>query len=366
MTGARRPRAWVRGRNYARGPQLDTFLVCAASAVVLNRAVLVVLGYPQIGSREPGGIHISHSIYGGIMMLVAMVVAISFLAPATRWFLSILGGLGFGWWVDELGKYVSNAGYLFRPALALIYVTFVVLFLVARSLASRGFGPEDAIANALESVKAAALGSLDHAQRREALARLDAAAPQGALAGEVRALLADAPASPPRPPGALARGRARIRARYRRWSERRSFTVVIEVFFALYTIATFGWVLGLGLDGPGITRPSERVATAAASVAGAFVVIGLVQLYRSSRLEAYRWFDRALLVRILVLQVYLFRQNQFAAVAGLGVDLFIWAMVRSAMAVEERTARVGLGPDGPANGGPTGEAPDTREPAATP
>jgi hypothetical protein len=34
--------------------------------------------------------------------------------------------------------------------------------------------------------------------------------------------------------------------------------------------------------------------------------------------------------------------------------------------VEERTARVGLGPDGPANGSPTGEAPETREPAATP
>ena len=44
-------RHWLRGRSYALGPQLDTFLVCAATAVILNRVVLIVLGYPQIGSR---------------------------------------------------------------------------------------------------------------------------------------------------------------------------------------------------------------------------------------------------------------------------------------------------------------------------
>jgi len=122
---------WLRGRSYTLKAQLDTFLVCAATAVVLNRVVLIVLGYPQIGSREPGGIHISHSIYGGIMMLVAIIVAISFLAPASRWWLAILGGLGFGWYVDELGKYVSNSGYLYRGALPLIYIVFVTLGRVA-------------------------------------------------------------------------------------------------------------------------------------------------------------------------------------------------------------------------------------------
>ena len=68
--GRHRRARWLRGRSYKLGPQLDTFLVCAATAVVLNRLVLIILGYPQIGSRKSDGIHISHSIYGGLMMLI--------------------------------------------------------------------------------------------------------------------------------------------------------------------------------------------------------------------------------------------------------------------------------------------------------
>jgi len=335
---------WLRGRSYKLGPQLDTFLVCAATAVVLNRVVLIILGYPQVGSRQPGGIHISHSIYGGIMMLIAIFAAISFLAPSARWFLAILGGLGFGWYVDELGKYVSNAGYLFEPALALIYVTFVVLFLVARSLASRAYGPDDAIANAFESLKSAGVGALDADQRRAALRRFDAAAPEGEFAANVRALLSNAPASPPRTPSRWERFQTRTRARYVAWSHRRSFTIVIEVFFFVLAASTLGGAIGVSVDGPGITRPSERVATYASVVAGVLVVIGIARL-RRNRLAALRWFDRAMLVFILVVQVYMFKQVQLAAVIGLAVDLFIWAMVRSAIAIEEQ--RLLLGEDAP-------------------
>ena len=336
---------WLRGRSYKLGPQLDTFIVCAATAVVLNRVVLIILGYPQVGSRDPGGIHISHSIYGGIMMLIAIFAAISFLAPSARWFLAVLGGLGFGWYVDELGKYVSNAGYLFEPALALIYVTFVVLFLVARTLASRAYGPDDAIANALETLKSAGVGALDAEQRRAALRRFDATAPEGDFADNIRALLNNAPASPPARHGWWHRFQARTRARYVAWSHRRSFTIVIDVFFFVLAASTLGGAIGVSVDGPGITQPSEKVATYASVAAAVLVVIGIARL-RRSRLAALRWFDRALLIWILVVQVYMFKQMQLAAVIGLVVDLFIWAMVRSAMAIEEQ--RLLLGEDEPA------------------
>ena len=354
MTEQRRPRAWFRGRSYTLGPQLDTFLVCAASGVILNRALLIALGYPQVGSRKPDGIHISHSIYGGFAMMVAATVALAFLAPAARWFVAVVGGLGFGWYVDELGKYVSNAGYLFKPALALIYVVFLLMFLTFRALASRRFTPDDAVVNALESLKSATLGNLDDRQRRDALLRLDHLGPDSSFAARVRDLLEDAPASPLRPPGRVRRARVALRNRYTAWSHRRSFTLVIEVFFVLLAVSTLGGVIGLSVDGPGITRPSEKIATVAAAVAGLLVVIGIFRL-RRSRLAAFRWFDRALLVWILVVQVDLFQQEQFAAVAGLAVDLFVWAMLRSAIAIEEeREQTAAFGADGAhlAAGGP--------------
>jgi hypothetical protein len=365
MARHRRAR-WLRGRSYKLGQQLDTFLVCAATAVVLNRLVLIILGYPQIGSRKSDGIHISHSIYGGVMMLIAMIAVIAFLAPSTRWFVAVLGGLGFGWYVDELGKYVSNAGYLFSSALALIYVVFVLLFLIVRSLASRSYGPDDALANAFESLKAAGDGSLDDVQRREALRRFDAAGLDGDFAANVRELISNAPASPPRPAGRWRRLQIATRARYVAWSHERSFTIVIEVFFVVLALSTLGGAIGVSVDGPGITQPSERVAFYASIAAGLLVLIGIWRL-RRSRLEAYRWFDRALLVWILVVQVYMFRQMQFAAVLGLAVDLFVWAMVRSAITIEEQRRLLGedASESAPSPAPPGSRGPTTTEPLAT-
>jgi hypothetical protein len=354
LTNSRAGWGWYRGRNYLLGAQLDTFLVCAATGVVVNRLFLIITGYPQIGSREPGAIHISHSIYGGFAMMIAAAVALSFLHPNVRWFVAIVGGLGFGWYIDELGKYVSNAGYLYRPALAIIYVTFVLLFIAVRSIAGRGFGHDDAVANALESLKAAALGTLDDSQRRLAIARLDQSGPHTPFATRVRALLDDAPASPPRPPNAFKRAGARLEAGYIKWSHRRSFTIVIDVFFFVHAASSLGAVFGLTLDGPGITRPSERVAAIAGTIAGIMALIGIVRL-RRSRLAAYRWFDRSMLVWILIVQVYMFQQEQFAAVVGLVVDLLIWVMLRTAIAIELRTEAQATAPLAPSpDGAPSG------------
>ena len=336
MNEPRPSRGWFRGRSYSLGAQLDTFLVCAAAGVVVNRALLIVLGYPQIGSRKPDGIHISHSIYGGFAMMIALTFAIAFLGPSTRWVVAIVGGLGFGWYVDELGKYVSNAGYLFRPALSLIYIVFVVMFLVFNWMASRTYTPDDAVVNALEALKSASLGNLDDRQRRDALRRLERLGPRDAtFAARVHELLADAPASPPHPAGRMRRARTRGRARYTAWSHERSFTIVIDVFFFALAAATLGELLGFQLIGPGIHRPSGKIAVAAASVAGLMIIVGIL-LLRRDRLAAYRWFDRALLLRILVVQVFLFQEQQFAATLGLAVDLYVWVMLRSAMAIEEQ------------------------------
>jgi hypothetical protein len=156
----------------------------------------------------------------------------------------------------------------------------------------------------------------------------------------VHQLLGNAPASPARPPGWWRRFQVRARAWYVAWSHRRSFEIVIEVFFFMLAASTLGGAIGVSVDGAGITKPSEKVATIAATIAGIFVVIGIVRL-RRNRLAALRWFDRALLIWILVVQVYEFRQQQFAAVLGLAVDLFIWAMVRSAITIEEQRLHSG-------------------------
>src|ERR1700683_5495435 len=143
---------------------LDLFLAFAVAGVLGNRFFLGVTGYPQLGN---GTLHISHAIWGALMMATAIVVAVAFIAPAGRTVVAVLGGAGFGWFVDELGKFITrDVNYFFRPTLALIYCVFIAMYLVFRSLERRGFRPEEGILNAFEALKAAALGRLGGARRQ--------------------------------------------------------------------------------------------------------------------------------------------------------------------------------------------------------
>jgi hypothetical protein len=70
-------------------------------------------------------------------------------------------------------------------------------------------------------------------------------------------------------------------------------------------------------------------------------VAGVVLLHRRGRYPAYRWFDRALLVEIYVTQIFLFDEEQLAAVIRLGIALFVWTMLRSAMRAEREREALG-------------------------
>ena len=85
-------------------------------------------------------------------MLAALLLLIVYLDRPIQHLAVIVAGLGFGTFIDEIGKFVtSDTDYFFRPAVALIYVVFVVLFLVGRALAGETRLTErEALANALD------------------------------------------------------------------------------------------------------------------------------------------------------------------------------------------------------------------------
>jgi hypothetical protein len=70
-----------------------------------------------------------------------------------------------------------------------------------------------------------------------------------------------------------------------------------------------------------------------------FNVLGIVRLLRGSRLGAYRWFERGLLVSILFVQVFNFADLQLIAFALLAFDLLVLVTIRVLIAAEEGQAR---------------------------
>lgn len=103
-------------------------LLSFAFSVSATRLFLYLTGYPKIGGGE---LHIAHVLWGGLLLFAGCLLP---LILANRWafnFSAILGGLGVGLFIDEVGKFItSNNDYFYPSAAPIIYVVFLLVVLV--------------------------------------------------------------------------------------------------------------------------------------------------------------------------------------------------------------------------------------------
>jgi hypothetical protein len=337
----------------------ELFLVCAVATVLAIRLFLVGTSYSQFGG---GGLHIAHLLWGGALLAVAVLLSVSLITRASRWVAAFLGGVGFGLFIDEIGKFVtSDYDYFFQPTFALIYVALVLIWLATRAVLTRKrFTQAEAVANALDLLKEAASRDLDEDERVRALALLDQGSHDDPLVRQVRNLLREVATVPVPRRRAANRLIRRIRDWYWRRTTKRWFTVLLTVVFAILTLASLSQVgrLGRGIA-DAITAPDRTFGAlnaavnggdnigfsgwatlASSSIVAVLYSIGVYKLIRASRLEAYRWFDWGLLVSIFIVQVFAFADQELGAVGTLIFNLVVLAMLRAMMAEERRRERV--------------------------
>ena len=331
--------------RYDAGGLLEAFLVAAVTALLVVRFSLAVSAYPTLGGSH---LHVSHVVWGGAGMMAAIVMLLVSLSRLSAEIAAVLGGAGFGVFIDELGKAITrNDDYFFRPTIALIYVIFVVLVLVFRRLAGRGRRtPEANLANALELTKEAVIRDLDAEEKQHALALLARCDQDEPLVGAlIEALHRVEPVSEPSPHWVVI-VRHRLDRLYREAVARPWFgRAVVVTFVAASLVALVEGVLRVAefAETPDVSLDTmshsalqfARAGSLAASLGvGALVVVGVVAL-RRSRLAAYRWFLRAALLSIFIGQVFAFYLEQLQALIGLAVSITIWATLRYTIHQEE-------------------------------
>jgi hypothetical protein len=237
-------------------------------------------------------------LWGGLGMLVALAVLLTFWNPGLRRFAACLGGIGFGTFIDELGKFITKDNdYFFQPTVALLYVLFVLLFLGGMAYRRyRPLTPEEIEANA---------------RLREVIEPEEREGPLIAV---------------------YDRARRAVGALYRRLVGYRWFPRALAGLFLVAGLAGLAGVLGLtDWRNP---RETSGIEAGSSVLTLILVWIGIWRL-RQDRLAAYRWFRRGILVGLLVTQVFVFYHDQFAALGGLVVDLSLYAVLR--LLIEQET-----------------------------
>jgi hypothetical protein len=332
------PRHAYPARHVEAATLQERFFVSAVVTVLLIRAWLSLTGYPQIGGD---GLHIAHMLFGGIGMLIALLVSLTFLGRRARVFAAVVGGAGFGAFIDELGKFItSDNNYFYQPAVALIYVVFVLLFIAGEWLASdSNTTPDERLAQALDVMTSATIEGYPKRARERASQLLAGSDSKNPLVPALEHALARIAATP-EPAASLAEREAQRVARSYTWLVGQGwFLMLVLVIAGIATLSNLR-TLAVTLFANPVDRRLQNyvdsttgLLTIATLIAGALLIAGLLHL-RGSLLAAFQWFRRSVLVSLLVAQPLAFYEQQWTALVGLALNLVLLSALEFGIARE--------------------------------
>jgi hypothetical protein len=327
---------------------MQTFLVFGVGTILLTRLYLQLTGFPKIGGGS--GLHFAHMLIGGALMTVTIVLLFAFLGRQVRSFASLLGGIGFGLFIDELGKFItSDNNYFFQPTIALIYVVFVGLFFWLHSIQREQLSPSAQLVNAANMLENALVSGASRRDVTRAVNYLERSGIEGQLADGLRLALTSVARTrhEVRSPVVWSAARAwRLYDRLTRWP---AFSQLAPGLFVLHGLIGVGFAVAVGVPTlraqPGLgasvdlDRQIALVGAAVALLVLALVGLG-VALFGRSRRDAYRWFEWAVLVSIFFGQLSLFWLAELAATSMLAWDLVLLGVVR--FLIRQETGRTAL------------------------
>jgi hypothetical protein len=332
-------------RNAHARDLLDTFLISAICSLLLVRFYLEVTGYPQLAT---GGLHIAHMLYGGMAMMIAIVLSLAFLGSRVKQLTAVIGGIGFGIFIDELGKFITkDNNYFFEPTIGIIYATFVILYLSFNFLTKyEKLSSQENQLNALAEMEEAVAHDMDKAERARINAFLAAANQRSIITQQLIVLMNSIDVSAAVRPSRLHSFFRQIDRLYARfWQNRKSHRLVSLLFVTEAVILISGVIFTIYsntdditalLSGPATYGEELLIGQIIASVVAVYYVIYGLTLLAHSRLEAFEQFRRAALVNLYLTQFFVFVRVEFDAMPGFVINLVVLILISFVIRQERR------------------------------
>ncbi len=333
----------VRGNPYRiRDPQnsalLEIWMVSAVVTVLVIRLYLYLTGYPQVGGDT---LHIAHMLWGGLGMVIAIGILLLFANPIWKPIASLIGGIGFGAFIDELGKFITKDNdYFYQPTAAIMYAVFIGLYFLARYFDRKRKPTEaDYLYLAAQGVTWQAIGKLDRRQQQAALGNLDASGNTSDFAQHLREMLENAEIVEGEEDSRILNARKRVEDVYwkivrHHWMLNiviglfviRAVEVIVTLAMGLFVTDEYDLANGISIF--------ELLSFLAGAATGALAVFGLVLMIRRHRVRALQAFAASTVVAILFGQFFAFATEQFLAMTGLILNLIILGVLRLALGLE--------------------------------
>jgi hypothetical protein len=335
-------------RNDSASDQLDIFLLAAVTSLLLLRFFLYLAGYPQVGG---GSLHIAHMLWGGLLMVAALTLAMSFIGSRVLKLVALLGGAGFGIFIDEIGKFITkDNNYFFRPAIGIIYAIFTVMYLTFNFLTrQQRLTQQEYAMNALLQMEEVVAGDLDKLERSKLLNLLRHADQASPLVQQLQAVVKSVPTIGQLRPSLQRRLRDWLDKHYRHFWQRDGsrgfvqflFVAVVFLFISgSYVVLEHNYQNLLDLAHGTVSYGQVLLVGQLASsvIAVGFALNGIANLGRS-RLAAFEQFRRAALINIYLTQFFTFLREQFGAIPGFIFNLVLLLIISYVMYQERRFKR---------------------------
>jgi len=352
MNRTRSYRRGVMTRDATGSGSAEAFVLIAIATILLTRLYLELTGYPQVGG---GNLHIAHALWGGALMMLALLTGWLLIGAGARLATVVMGGIGFGLFLDEVGKFVTKTNdYFYGPAAEIMYILVVLILVGARVL--RDFRPltarESLASAAVIAADGVARGLADR-RRQLGLALLVAAEQAGAepsAVEPVRALLVSAETSSDRLYRLQQWAPRLIPGFFRspRWVPVVGWLLVLSaisgLFFGLLGIAIGGYFyqdddITLRLDG---MNPASVILVVNAAVTSLIAVPAMIARRRTTRVWPLRWLRNAALLFTFLNAFVDFATEGFAALISMSVGLFTLAVLTYQIDVEVRRTAGGV------------------------
>ena len=178
-------RLWKPVRDQAADSFWMLLITALSITVMVTRVYLELTGYPQVGDST---YHVAHVLWGGLLLFIAVALPLSIVNRYALWASAVLGGIGAGLFIDEVGKFITQSNdYFFPLAFPIIYgFILVCVWLYWRIRRHQPRDTRTLLYHALEDLKQVLDNDLDPFEHRELLTELKLVAAQATDPSELR------------------------------------------------------------------------------------------------------------------------------------------------------------------------------------